>query len=121
MKTSARSALLPQTVEDALIQLGERISLARRARDLSQADLAQMAGISLSTLRSIESGSAGVQIGYVLTAVWALGLEGTFEHLSSIAKDVSLSESMAANVPLRVRPKGLATHVPRAKTDAGEP
>lgn len=93
----------PFIVEDALEDLGERISLARRARRLTQPDLAAKAGIGLSTLLSIEKGAPTVQIGSVLMVLWALGLEGTFDTLSELGSDKELSELMADSVPLKVR------------------
>ncbi|WP_423599594.1 transcriptional regulator [Roseateles sp. MS654] len=95
----------PFIVEDSLADLGERISLARRARRLTQPDLAAKAGIGLSTLLAIEKGAPTVQIGSVLMVLWALGLEGTFDSLSNLGSDKELSELMADSVPLKVRYK----------------
>ncbi|MDH0865068.1 helix-turn-helix domain-containing protein [Mitsuaria sp. GD03876] len=95
----------PFIVEDSLIDLGARISLARRARRLTQPDLAAKAGIGLSTVLAIEKGTPTVQIGSVLMALWALGLEGTFDTLSRLGSDRELSELMTDSVPLRVRHK----------------
>ncbi len=97
--------ILPFVVEDALGDLGERISLARRARRITQPDLAAKAGISLSTLLAIEKGTPTVQIGSVLMVLWALGLEGTFDTFTQLGSDKELSELMADAVPLTVRPK----------------
>jgi transcriptional regulator with XRE-family HTH domain len=96
---------LPFIVEDSLVDLGERISLARRARRITQPDLAAKAGISLSTLTAVEKGTPTVQIGSVLMVLWALGLEGTFDTLSSLGSDKELSALMADSIPLTVHPK----------------
>lgn len=93
----------PFIVEDSLAALGERISLARRARRLTRPDLAARAGIGLSTLVAIETGAPTVQIGSVLMVLWGLGLEGTFDTLSNLGSDKELSALMADAVPLRVR------------------
>ncbi len=95
----------PFIVEDSLADLGERISLARRARRLTQPDLAAKAGIGLSTLLAVERGAPSVQIGSVLMVLWALGLEGTFDTLSNLGSDKELSSLMADSVPLKVRAK----------------
>ncbi|WP_431104392.1 helix-turn-helix domain-containing protein [Roseateles noduli] len=95
----------PFILEDSLEDLGDRISLARRARRLTQQDLAAKAGIGLSTLLAVEKGTPSVQIGSVLMVLWALGLEGTFDSLSNLGSDKELSELMADFVPLRVRPR----------------
>jgi transcriptional regulator with XRE-family HTH domain len=102
MKTSSASKPLPFVVEDALTRLGQRVSLARRARGMTQSDLAAKAGVSLSTMLSIEKGAPTVQVGYTLMALWALGLEGTFETLSRLGSDEELSALMAEAIPLRV-------------------
>lgn len=96
---------LPFVVEDSLADLGERISLARRARRITQPDLAANAGISLSTVLAVEKGTPTVQIGSVLMVLWALGLEGTFDTLSNLGSDKELTELMADSIPLTVQPK----------------
>ncbi|WP_431287074.1 hypothetical protein [Roseateles chitinivorans] len=95
----------PFIVEDSLIDLGERISLSRRARRVTQPDLAAKAGIGLSTLVAIERGAPTVQIGSVLMVLWALGLEGTFDTFSNLGSDRELCELMADSIPLTVQPK----------------
>ena len=57
MKTSESRDMLPLPAEDALLRLGRRINRARRARMLTQSDLAFSSGVSLSTLAAMESGS----------------------------------------------------------------
>jgi transcriptional regulator with XRE-family HTH domain len=74
MKRSASPHLLPLAAEELLRTLGDRISLARRARRLTQPDLAAKVGVGLSTMRQIESGAPTVQIGFYITALWALDL-----------------------------------------------
>ncbi len=95
----------PFVVEDALIDLGQRISLVRRARRITQPDLAAKAGIGLSTLLAIEKGAPTVQIGSVLMVLWALGLEDTFDTLARLGSDKELTELMADSVPRAVRPR----------------
>ncbi|WP_431262807.1 hypothetical protein ACQ859_22305 [Roseateles chitinivorans] len=96
---------MPFVVEDSLADLGERISLARRARRITQPDLAAKAGISLSTMLAVEKGTPTVQIGSVLMVLWALGLEGTFDTLSNLGSDKELTELMADSIPFTVQPK----------------
>ena len=105
MKTSASARPLPFVVEDALTALGRRISVARRARLMSQPDLAEKAGISLSTLAAIEKGAPTVQIGFTLTVLWALGLEGTFEFFSTVGADEELTSLMEDTLPKRIYSK----------------
>jgi len=48
---------------DAIQLLGEQISIGRRERRWTQADLAERAGISVRTLNRVEHGDPGVALG----------------------------------------------------------
>jgi transcriptional regulator with XRE-family HTH domain len=58
----------------ALLELGERFATARRVRRLTQADLAGLAGVGISTIASLEGGHPGVSVGNVLKVLDALDL-----------------------------------------------
>jgi DNA-binding XRE family transcriptional regulator len=90
--------------EDALVRLGERISQARRARMLTQADLAAKSGVSLTTMGAIESGSPTVQIGFYLSALFALDALAGVESVAAAASDeVALSRLSEDLLPRRIR------------------
>jgi transcriptional regulator with XRE-family HTH domain len=73
--------LLPST--DALLaQLGARLRIARLRRKLPAKQLAERAGMSPMTLRSIERGGAGVTLGAYAAVMQVLGLERDFEFLA---------------------------------------
>lgn len=59
----ATIAPTPIRVQRALQSLGERITTARHARELTQADLARLADVGISTVASIEAGHPGVSMG----------------------------------------------------------
>lgn len=59
-----------------LSQLGERIKLARKRRKLSNAAVAQRAGISRTSLYKVEAGDAGATLGTYFRVLAVLGLEG---------------------------------------------
>lgn len=64
----------PILVRNRLIALGSRIALARRARELSQIDLAHLADVGVSTVASLEAGHHGVSVGNLLKTLKALEL-----------------------------------------------
>lgn len=65
-------APLPLEVQVALHALGSRIALARKEHGYSQRVLADMMGVSLTTLVGIEKGLPTVQIGHYARAAWLL-------------------------------------------------
>lgn len=71
----------------ALLALGERFAASRRARGLTQSSLAQLAGVGLSTIASLEGGHPGVSIGNALKALDALGLLGDVDEWLSPQRD----------------------------------
>ena len=82
--------LLPKS-KKIMAELGENIKLARLIRKLSSEQVAERAGISRSTLVSIEKVYAGVSIGYYLNVLKVLGLEKDF---LLIAKDDKLGRKL---------------------------
>lgn len=64
----------PVLVQRALIGLGERLVMARKARELTQADLAILANVGISTVASLEGGHDGVAIANLLKVLSALKL-----------------------------------------------
>ncbi|MDR2214579.1 MAG: helix-turn-helix transcriptional regulator, partial [Nevskiaceae bacterium] len=59
-----------------LSELGERLRLARKRRRLSNAVIAQRAGISRTTVYKVEAGDPGATLGAYVRVLAALGLEG---------------------------------------------
>jgi transcriptional regulator with XRE-family HTH domain len=58
----------------AIKVLGQQIRLARRERNWTAAELAQMCGVGASTLSRIEAGDPGTAIGNVLGCAWVAGV-----------------------------------------------
>jgi transcriptional regulator with XRE-family HTH domain len=90
--------LLPRTVR-LLIDLGERLELARLRRRLTAKMVAERAGMSVMTLRSLESGGSGVTMGAYLSVMQVLGLEqdlnkvGESDEMGRRLQDAQLSRA----------------------------
>lgn len=63
-----------RAAENALVVLGQQIRLARAARGMTVAQLAGTAGISRTTLSSIERGNASSSIGTVFNLATMVGV-----------------------------------------------
>jgi transcriptional regulator with XRE-family HTH domain len=71
------------TLSDAslLKLLGERLARLRLARDLTQGQLAEQAGISVRTLQRLEQGEAATQLSGFVRVCRVLGLLERFDTL----------------------------------------
>ena len=88
--TKERHMLLP-SLQRILTELGENIRLARLRRKFSAAIVAERAGITRNTLRSIEQGKASVAFGAYATVLFSLGLE---KDLALVAHDDELGRKL---------------------------
>lgn len=64
----------PILLEQMLMKLGARISLARRARGVTRKELAFQTGLSVGTLAALEAGQPGVSVGAFLKVLDVLNL-----------------------------------------------
>lgn len=84
-----------------LAELGENIRLARLRRKFSTTIVAERAGISRNTLRSIERGDASVTFGAYANVLLCLGLE---KNLALLAHDDELGRKLQdASLPTKAR------------------
>jgi transcriptional regulator with XRE-family HTH domain len=72
--------LLPSS-QELLRQFSERLRLARRRRRLTAKQVAERAGMTPATLRSLERGGAGVTMGAYLAVMQVLGVEQDLDLL----------------------------------------
>ena len=103
--------LLPGT-ELRLQQLGERLRLGRLRRRLTGKQVAERAGMTPVTLRSLEKGSSGVTIGAYLAVMQVLGAD---KDLDLLLKDDPLGRNLQdAALPRRTRAtKQIAPSAPK--------
>jgi len=103
------SPLLPST-DELLRQLGERLRVARLRRHLSAKQVAERAGMSPMTLRSLERGGAGVTIGAYLAVMQVLGIESDINLLAKAdpvgreLQDANLSAHRKSDRTMPARP-----------------
>lgn len=63
---------IPILVKSALGAFGQRVAAARKARHVTQTELAHLADVGLSTVVSIEGGHDGVSVGNLFKVLDAL-------------------------------------------------
>ena len=97
-----------------LVELGEKIKLARLRRNLPVRIIAERVGVSVNTITSLEKGLAGVSIGVLANVLHALGLA---EDIKSLAADDALGRKLQdlELKPRRKAPKTKKTGAPHAK------
>ena len=93
--------LLPPT-DELLRQFGDRLRLARLRRRLSAKHVAERAGMSPMTLRSLERGGSGVTMGAYLAVMQVLGIEKDLDLLGMA--DPLGRELQDARLPAHTRP-----------------
>ena len=82
--------ILPK-LEIILEEVGENIKIARLRRKLTAEQVAERAGITRTTLRSVEKGSSNVSIAGYIQVLFVLGLE---KDLLKLAKDDELGRKL---------------------------
>ena len=103
-RVSISEEAAPAKVVEAARRLGTNIRIARQRRRLRQTDLATQAGITVTTLRSVERGSLGAGLGAYVATLWAMGREDQCMQLADPTTDLEGRTLEAATRGERVRP-----------------
>jgi transcriptional regulator with XRE-family HTH domain len=103
----SQEASVPPAVRRSLRRLADDVVGWRRLRGLTQAQLAERAGISRDTLTRLERGDGGVSTENLLRIFRALGiLDGVSAALDPFSSDLGRLRS-EEDLPRRVRPRNL--------------
>jgi transcriptional regulator with XRE-family HTH domain len=105
---SARSARpIPPPVSRALRDVAGHLATWRKLRGLTQAQVADRAGVSVNTVRRLEDADGGIALENLLRILRALGiLEAAPRALDPYETDIGRMRS-EEQLPQRVRPKNL--------------
>ena len=92
----------------ALGNVGDSVSTWRRLRGLTQAQLADRAGVSRGVARRLEAADGGVSVENLLRILRALGIhELLIDALDPMSSDIGRLRA-EEHLPARVRPKQLS-------------
>src|SRR5712691_11109479 len=102
-KASLATKTLPAPAAKAVELLARDIVTARKRRRIPQRLLAQRMMVSLDTVQRLEHADAGVSLGVVATALWALGLIDRLAVVASPDHDTVGKGEELKRLPRRVR------------------
>jgi transcriptional regulator with XRE-family HTH domain len=91
----------PPEAAERVVQLGQRIRIARIRRGWTVLDLAGKAGINRNTLTALEQGKPGTAIGVCASILWVLGLDKTLNGVAHPDTDAHGKALEGARRPVR--------------------
>ena len=104
MKTQATNTL-PRAARQALVKLGEDITVARKKRRISTVSMAERAFISRGTLFKLEKGDPSVSIGIYATVLSILGLIEDLGQAADRSSDTLGLDLEEDRLPKKVQPR----------------
>lgn len=90
--------------QDAAVALGALVAAGRRARSFTAKDFAERVGVSVPTLRKVESGDPSVALGTYLEAAVLAGVPLFNVDAREMASVADRARTRLALLPDRVRP-----------------
>lgn len=106
--SSRRAHPVPPTVRRSLKQTAEAVEAWRKLRGLTQAQLADRAGVGRRTIIRLEGGDGGVTVENLLRVLRALGLLDALPRaLDPYESDIGRLRA-DEQLPQRVRPRSLS-------------
>lgn len=93
---------MPEAMAGARV-LGQMVAAHRRERGLTAAELAELVGVSVPTLRKVERGDPTVALGTALHAAVIVGVQLFGAEGRELAELVARGEQELALLPARVR------------------
>ena len=104
MKSQANSTL-PRAARQALIKLGEDITVARKKRRISTVSMAERAFISRGTLYKVEKGDPSVSMGVYTTVLSILGLVERLRNVADRSSDTLGLDIDEDRLPKKIQPR----------------
>lgn len=114
-----RIVKIESSVTDRAIlqELGVRLTAARLARNLTQAALAEQAGVSKRTVERLESGQVATHLSGFLRVCRALGLVDRFDALVPSPEPGPVAQlRLQGKTRKRASSKAATSHAPKAWT-----
>ncbi len=102
-KSTLAIKALPAPAAKAIELLARDVVIARTRRRIPQRLLAHRMMVSLDTVQRLERGDAGVSLGVLATALWALGLVDRLAVLASPDNDMVGKSEELRRLPRRAR------------------
>ena len=100
--TGNRGSSMPLPARVALKRLGRDLSIARRKRRISTADMASRLFVSRDTVWRLERGDPSVSVGTLATAVFVLQLHDRLASLAAPERDALGLDLETAALPRRI-------------------
>ena len=111
MRVRRMNGAFPDSLRTRMQAFGRDVAAARKARSLSQQDLAGRLSVSRMTVSRLERGDHAVGFDTVLCAAWVMGLEDTILSSFAAENDPAQLRFGRLAIPERVRRRSATSSV----------